>query len=175
MNISIITAYDNDLLIGSNNSLCYYIPDDLKNFKKITTNVTDCNKKNAIIMGRNTWESLPIKPLPNRINCIISSKKNTENVLIFSSLEECIHNLSSNKNIENIFIIGGGQLYHTALLKNIVDKVYLTRIYHSQSTFETCPQNDKVYFPMFSYKSINVIQPRQKFNNIEYAFLELIL
>ena len=62
----IITAIDQNNGIGKNNSIPWNLPKDLKHFKDITEN-------SFVIMGRNTWNSLPKKPLPNRINIIISS------------------------------------------------------------------------------------------------------
>ena len=65
MEIHLIWAQDYDGGIGKNGQLPWYIPEDLKNFKKITLDST-------IIMGRKTWDSLPFKPLPNRRNIVIS-------------------------------------------------------------------------------------------------------
>ena len=73
-----------------------------ENFKKITSNST-------IIMGRKTWESLPMKPLPKRDNIVLSS--NIQNgVTTYKSYQECLSQLNK-KNIEKIFIIGGRSIY----------------------------------------------------------------
>ena len=66
--INIIVAMTKDQGIGYNNKLPWYIPDDLKRFKKLTSN-------SVIVMGRKTWDSLPIKPLPNRINYVLSKNQ----------------------------------------------------------------------------------------------------
>ena len=66
--ISAIVAVDENFGIGFNGDLLEHIPEDLKRFKQLTTNKT-------IIMGRKTWESLPNKPLPDRQNMVIISKK----------------------------------------------------------------------------------------------------
>ena len=65
--ISAIVAVDNNWGIGYNGNLLEHIPEDLKHFKTIT-------EGHIIIMGRKTWDSLPKKPLPNRVNVIVSSK-----------------------------------------------------------------------------------------------------
>lgn len=145
--INLIVAYDNDLLIGVNNSLYYNLPNDLKRFKTITTTVLDNSKQNAIVMGKNTWISLPIKPLPNRLNCILSSslQENSHNCKTFSSFSSCIHDLNNNINIESIFIIGGSSVYKHALNFINIDTIYLTRIYNS------VPKNvigTRHYFPI---------------------------
>ena len=74
--ISVIIATTSSGGIGFNNKLPWNIPEDLRNFKRITSFVNDKSKKNAIIMGRATWESLPVKPLPNRLNIILTNDIN---------------------------------------------------------------------------------------------------
>jgi dihydrofolate reductase len=73
--ISAIVAVDKNWGIGFNNDLLEHIPEDLKRFKELTTG-------NTVIMGRKTWDSLPKKPLPDRLNIIITSnpKENEENI-----------------------------------------------------------------------------------------------
>ena len=77
MIIHLIWAQDNNGGIGLNGQLPWHISEDLKNFKKITSNST-------IIMGRKTWDSLPKKPLPNRENIVMSSS-NIPNAISFNS------------------------------------------------------------------------------------------
>ena len=85
MEIHLIWAQDVKRGIGTNGKLPWHIPEDLKNFKKITSNAT-------IIMGRKTWDSLPVKPLPNRRNIVLSKTKNL-NIETFSSYESCLEKL----------------------------------------------------------------------------------
>ena len=68
MTISIIAAIAKNKAIGKDNDLIWYLSEDLKRFKKLTSNHT-------IIMGRRTFESFPVKPLPNRKNVIITRQK----------------------------------------------------------------------------------------------------
>ena len=84
--IHLIWAQDSNGGIGKKGSLPWYIPEDLKNFKKLTQNST-------IIMGRNTWESLPIKPLPKRRNIVISSHNITD-IEHYNSINACIDKLT---------------------------------------------------------------------------------
>ena len=65
--VKIIVAVDKKGAIGKNNDLLYTIKEDLKNFKELTSG-------NIVVMGRNTWDSLPIKPLPNRTNIVLTKK-----------------------------------------------------------------------------------------------------
>ena len=70
MNFKIIVAATRNFGIGYKNKLPWHIPEDLKHFSKTTIG----NGNNAIIMGRNTWESIGSKPLPKRHNVIVSTK-----------------------------------------------------------------------------------------------------
>lgn len=115
--ISLIVAYDLNKGIGRNNSLPWKIQEDMKLFVEKTKN---CN----IIMGRNTWESLPKKPLKNRCNIVVSSTmKNSDDCFICSSLEEACH-----KSGNNAVIIGGSKIYQKSLELNLVQKMYISRI-----------------------------------------------
>ena len=80
--ISAIVAVDNNWGIGFNGDLLEHIPEDLKYFKELTSG-------GVVIMGRKTWDSLPKKPLPNRVNIVITSnpKEDEENVK-YMTLEE---------------------------------------------------------------------------------------
>lgn len=132
-NFSIIVAIDEQNGIGKDNQIPWYLPDDLKNFARITTKTEKAGKQNAVIMGRNTWESLPekYKPLPNRINVVLSSNPDLdfpEGVLQFDSIDSALTALSTSKKIEQIFIIGGARVYQEAILHDNLERIYLTKI-----------------------------------------------
>ena len=80
---SIIVAYDEDYAIGRNGDLIYHIKDDMKHFKEITSGHT-------VVMGRTTWESLKVKPLPNRNNIVISRdwKYKADGAFVCHNIEE---------------------------------------------------------------------------------------
>lgn len=117
-NISIIVAIAKNNAIGKNNDLLWHISDDLKRFKKYTTN-------NVVIMGKNTFLSLPNGSLPNRKNIVITDDitDKFENTEVVFSIDEAIEKASSEK--EN-FIIGGGMIYKQFL--PLANKLYLTQI-----------------------------------------------
>jgi dihydrofolate reductase len=120
--ISLIAAHSANKVIGKNNDLPWYIPEDLKRFKSITTGHT-------VIMGRNTYQSIFErlgKPLPNRRNIVVSStlKPDTADVEVAPNLEQAIKTADNNE----VFIIGGEQLYRYALEKKYVDRMYITLI-----------------------------------------------
>ena len=117
--ISIIVAVAENGVIGDKNSLLWHISEDLRNFKRITSD-------HPVIMGRKTFESLG-RPLPNRQNVVISrTTTQIEGCTVVDSLEAAIALFPQE---EEVFIIGGAQIYALAL--DIADKFYLTRVGHS--------------------------------------------
>ncbi len=105
--INIIAAVDRNLGIGFQNHLLFWLPNDLKRFKALTTGHT-------IIMGRKTFESLPNGPLPNRRNLVLTTNSQIEfpGVEVFHELEDALDSCSSE---EEIYIIGGESLYRRAM------------------------------------------------------------
>lgn len=120
--------------IGFLNRLPWTITGDMKRFVELTTG----NKNNSIIMGKNTWDSLPKKPLKNRKNIILSSSmQNTKNiqfnqikkqhVSVFNNTNDLLFGIRHN-NLEEHWVIGGEQIYKEFLDLNIVSKVYITNV-----------------------------------------------
>ncbi len=118
--VTVIVAAAENNVIGNENKLIWHLSDDLKRFKDLT-------KGHHVIMGRKTFESMP-KALPNRINVIITRKKDyvAENAIVTNSLREAIKLASDDP---QPFIIGGGEIYKIAL--NISDRIELTRVHHN--------------------------------------------
>lgn len=118
--INIIAAVDENMGIGKDNKLLAHIEPDLRYFKKMTTG-------KIVVMGYNTYLSLPIKPLPNRTNVLITSKDiEIEGFIIFHSVEECKKWIDEQN--EEVFIIGGRSIYEQFL--PYTDRLYLTHIFH---------------------------------------------
>lgn len=123
--ISAIVAVDNNWGIGFNGNLLEHIPEDLKYFKELTSGY-------IVVMGRKTWDSLPKKPLPDRLNVVISHKRSLLGIMSFSMpLEEAKVRMLEDPEAK-YFIIGGGQIYKELL--PYCDRVYVTKIfkYHDQ-------------------------------------------
>lgn len=116
--VSIIAAVDRRMAIGFQNKLLFWLPNDLKRFKALTTG-------NTIVMGRKTFESLPKGALPNRRNVVLSSNPAAEcpGAEVFPSLEAA---LQSCKEDEHVYIIGGASVYQQAL--PFADELCLTEI-----------------------------------------------
>jgi dihydrofolate reductase len=128
---TIIVACDPNNLIGTaDNKIPWSLPDDMKFFRETTSG-------HPIIMGRNTWDSLPRKPLPKRTNIVVSRTmhSSTDNdtmavtkPIIVESLQAALDSLKIFKNMEEPFIIGGAQIYRASLDQNLVDKIIMTRV-----------------------------------------------
>ncbi len=117
--ISMIVAIDENGGIGLKNNLLAYIPADLKRFKAITTGHT-------IIMGSNTWLSLPRRPLPERRNIVITSRVNTDfdGAILAHSVDEAVAMLPDG---DEAFVIGGASIYRQMF--PLATKLYLTLIH----------------------------------------------
>jgi dihydrofolate reductase len=129
---NVIVAHCKNRGIGLKNKIPWHISADLKRFKELTVG----DGKNAVIMGRNTWNSLPTedKPLPKRENIVLTTKceQTVINRLVnvphfMPSLKEAIKYCKKQK-IEQAWVIGGEMLYKTALDTIDINEIYLTRI-----------------------------------------------
>lgn len=162
-NLNIIIACTFDGGIGHDDKMPWNISEDLKKFKKITSDVKDKSKKNAIIMGRNTWESLPFKPLPGRLNIILTNKKNyieeNENIKCFNSINGALSYCNNDNNIETIFIIGGSLLYNYFLgddkLLAKISLIYLSVVYEINYDINKYIAIDKIYKNFIICKDYN--------------------
>ncbi len=114
--INLIVAYDKNKLIGDGIYMPWNIPEDMAHFKKLTM-------ENVVIFGRKTYEGIG-RPLPNRINIIVSNSKNFsgENLFTAKTLEEAIKMFPK----KEIFIAGGRSIYKQAL--PLCDILYITEI-----------------------------------------------
>jgi len=135
--ISIIANVARNRAIGFKNKLIYWLPNDMKRFKSLTTGHT-------IIMGRNTYLSLPKGALPNRRNIVLSRQyrsggfSNPPGCETFASLEEALKHCAAD---EDIYIIGGASVYRQAM--PIADRLCLTEV-------DDTPAEADTFFP--SYK-----------------------
>ena len=124
--LSIIVAIDQNNGIGKDNSMPWHLSDDLRRFKAITMGHT-------VIMGRNTWLSLPFKPLKGRRNIVISTNMpETEGCEIARSIEEA-RNMVANE--ELAFIMGGARIYQQTI--DIADELIVTHIHKAFDDIDT--------------------------------------
>jgi len=157
--ISIIAAVAKNRAIGYQNKLIYWLPNDLKRFKALTTGHT-------IIMGRNTFLSLPKGALPNRRNIVLSrSQKAFENCDVYASLEEALQHCTPD---EDIYIIGGASVYRQAL--KIADRLCLTEI-------DDTPAEADTFFPPYEddwQEESREDHPIDDRHDFRYSFVDYI-
>ena len=144
--IKIIVAYGARREIGLGNEMPWRLPEELAWVSKTTRGVTSPSKRNAIIMGRKTWESIPqqIRPLKHRLNVVVTSSAKSihdenDDLTTSPSFYGAIEMVRKMSDIETIFIFGGATLYQQALDAHLVDQVLATEI---DASFEA-----DTYFP----------------------------
>ncbi|MDD5197634.1 MAG: dihydrofolate reductase [Candidatus Gracilibacteria bacterium] len=116
----LIAAMADNRVIGNKGQLPWHLPEDLQNFKRLTTGGT-------IVMGRKTFESIG-RPLPNRRNIVLSSQGiEKEGIEIFRSIDAMIQILQK-EGIDKVFIIGGQKIYEEFLNVQVVDEVWLSKV-----------------------------------------------
>lgn len=156
MTISIIAAVAKNRAIGFENKLIYWLPNDLKRFKALTTGHT-------IVMGRNTFESLPKGALPNRRNVVLSTTvKELPGCEVFPTLDAALQSCQPD---EDIYIIGGARVYEQAISK--ADRLYLTEV-------DDIPAQADTFFPDYSdWQVVNKeAHPKDERHAFEYAFTD---
>ena len=157
--ISIIAAVAKNRAIGYQNKLIYWLPNDLKRFKTLTTGHT-------IIMGRNTFLSLPKGALPNRRNIVLSrSQKVFPGCDVYASLEEALKHCTPD---EDIYIIGGASVYRQAL--KIADRLCLTEI-------DDTPDDADTFFPPYKdewQEESREDHPIDDRHDFRYSFVDYI-
>ena len=148
----LIAAIARNNAIGFENKLIYWLPNDLKRFKELTTGHT-------IIMGSNTFRSLPKGALPNRRNIVLSRKESGfPGCETFSSLEEALANCNDT---ELVYVIGGEMLYRTAL--PLADILCLTEI-------DDTPKEADAFFPEFAKNEWEVIEQEEHMTDEKHPF-----
>lgn len=159
--LSIIVAVAENGAIGKDNDLIWYLSNDLKRFKALTTGHT-------IIMGRKTFESLPKGALPNRTNVVLTKNKSKSfpNCQMFHSVDDIIEKYA--KDSEEHFIIGGGQLYADVL--PFVSRIYLTRVHQSFDADVFFPEIKEEDWKVESEESFESSEK----NEFPYSFVNLV-
>ncbi|XP_030496190.2 bifunctional dihydrofolate reductase-thymidylate synthase [Cannabis sativa] len=176
----VVVAATTNMGIGKNGKLPWKLPSDLKFFKELTTTTLDPTKENAVIMGRKTWESIPLqfRPLPARLNVILTRSGSvddddddddsiSEKVVVFESISSALKMLAQSpysQSIERVFIIGGGQVLSEALNSPECDAIHITKIETSIDCDTFIPSIDLSLFKLW-YSSQPLVE-----NNIQFSF-----
>lgn len=156
--ITVIAAVAANRAIGYKNKLLYWLPNDLKRFKALTTGHT-------IIMGRHTFESLPKGALPNRRNIVLSrTADHFEGCDSYHSLDEALADCPKD---EDVYIIGGASVYEQAL--DIADRLCLTEVHD-------VPNDADAFFPVYDgWKEVSREEhDTDEKHNQRYAFVDYV-
>ncbi len=166
---SIIVAADAKMGIGRGGALPWHLPGDMAHFKTVTL-AAPAGKRNAVIMGRKTWESVPqrFRPLMGRLNVVLTRNPDfvvPAGVKTHHSLEDALKSLEAHRDIHQIFIIGGADLYAQAVTLPECRRLFLTRIdadFECEAFFPPVPTDFKQKF----------CSPVVEENSVKYRFFE---
>jgi dihydrofolate reductase len=116
--ISLVYAQSRNGIIGADGGLPWHLPSDLRRFK-------DTTMGKPIIMGRKTWEGLPRRPLPGRLNIVVTRQKGflADGAVVVSSVEAAV---IAAGDVPEICVIGGGEIY--GMFLPLADRIYLTDV-----------------------------------------------
>ncbi len=129
---SVVIAHTPAFGIGTQGRLPWKKPKDLARFKRITAATSRPGMSNAVIMGRKTWDSLPVKPLPGRVNIVLTSTAlslsgerdaDHQQVIKLKTLPEALDACACMASVDNVFVIGGAQVYAAAFAPDLVDLI----------------------------------------------------
>jgi len=153
--ITAIVAHDENRVIGNKGQIPWDIPEDRRFFR-------DTTKESALIMGRKTWDSLPNKPLEGRFNLILSNtcRDHGAGYLFVDDIHDAIWWAKYVLRLDNIFIIGGQKIYETALAKNLINRIIVSKVYGTHE--------GDAYFPSVEKHGVNwEVHPLQQFKEFE--------
>jgi dihydrofolate reductase len=155
--VSIIVAVSDDWGIGMKNNLLWHIPEDLKRFKKLTSG-------NIVIMGKKTWESLPVRPLPGRKNIVLTDnpQEKIDNADTAYSIDDALKKCDEGK---EIFIIGGGSVYRQFI--TLADRLYITHVHKKAPADVIFPEIDMSIWKIVGREDFK----ESTVNNIPFSYI----
>ena len=162
MKVAMIVAMAENRVIGRNNQLPWYLPNDLKYFKQVTLG-------KPVIMGRKTFDSIG-KPLPGRLNLVVTRQTDWqfEGVKVAHSLTDALHigrAAAEFDGVTEVMLIGGAQLYAEAL--PLADRLYLTEVHAEVAGDAWFPEFDKAQWQEQARQSFAAEGP----NPYDYSFV----
>ena len=206
MILKLIVAMCKNNGIGNNNKIPWHITEDMQYFSKKTSGNygTNRSKKNAVIMGRNTWESLPkkYKPLPDRFNIVLTKNignyESNNNIIFSSSVDDAIDLYYGEdekgekgenaylSNLNDFWVIGGSSIYQEFIKRDLninnnkkcISKYYITYIdkdYDCDTYFPLLENMNKYHLTRFEkHKCIDTNTPNHSSINVYYIVFKKI-
>mmetsp|Transcript_87743 Transcript_87743/g.200535 ORF Transcript_87743/g.200535 Transcript_87743/m.200535 type:complete len:434 (+) Transcript_87743:46-1347(+) len=167
--VALVVAMDPGNGIGKDGGIPWRLSKDLQYFKKVTT-AAQPGMQNAVIMGRKTWESLPVKfrPLAARLNVVVSSTTSDfgEGVEVAKSVTEAVEKMQEREGIENVFVIGGNRAYAEALTLPSCSHLYITRVAKAHECDTFFPKVDPAVWQAVA------ISPTQSTGDIPFDYVK---
>ncbi len=119
--------------IGAAGGIPWKLPADLAHLKKITSDTAVPGTRNAVIMGRVTWDTIPdrFRPLRGRLNVVVSRQRHIampDGAILTSGLEPALVAARDTADVERIFVLGGGDIYRQCFALDGCRRIYLTRV-----------------------------------------------
>uniref|UniRef100_A0A6C0CZ40 thymidylate synthase n=1 Tax=viral metagenome TaxID=1070528 RepID=A0A6C0CZ40_9ZZZZ len=172
--MNVIVSVNNNNIIGIDNDLLIHSKEDLKNFAMITK-YSESDKPNMVIMGYNTWSSIPNRPLKDRVNIVITKNhitefNNTDDLKAFVTFDNFMEWFDSNKiNYNKCFIIGGSSIYNT-VFKNYIDYIeliYITKFNHSLDYSREDIQQGSITYFNHNLSKFKLIESTNEYSNVK--------
>lgn len=119
--------------IGMAGELPWHLPADVAHLKRLTSETEVPGTRNAVLMGRVTWDTIPERwrPLPRRLNVVITRQVNLvypDGVIRAASLTQALERARAPVDVERIFVLGGADIYRQAIELPGCRHIYLTRV-----------------------------------------------
>lgn len=157
--IKLILAINQQRIIGVGNALPWFIPEEMKHFKKETIG-------NTVVMGRNTWESIDekYKPLVDRHNVVLSSSGDVTGAHeVFPNIPELL------KKHSDFIVIGGKEIYEQFIELNLVDEILLSVVNHT-----VADTTDAVFLNIIPLKHLQLVDVIHHDKFIVYKYLRKV-
>lgn len=170
--MNVIVAVDECSGIGKGGQVPWRLPREMAYFAEKTTKTSDTSKRNAVLMGRKVWESIPKKwrPLKGRLNVVLSrtiADIIDENVIVARSFQDAVGLLQQMDDIETIWNIGGSEVYRAGLSSPYLHQLYITRV---SGAFDADVFFPPVNFDEFCKEAFVGDSPECEENGIKYRY-----
>ena len=169
MKLGLVYARARNGVIGKDGVLPWHLPEDLAHFRKVTSGA-------PVIMGRKTWESLPLRPLPGRLNIVLTKDESyaeagrAKGAVVCSTLDEALsiaREQAADDGVDEVCVIGGTAIFAAALPR--ARRLYITEV-------EAEPEGDAV-FPAFDETAFvrTAFEPHEPGEKDDHAFAFTVL
>lgn len=172
--LNLIAAACEDMGIGMNGNLPWRLKSEMAFFTQMTSKTNNINKKNVVLMGRKTWDSIPpkYKPLQGRINIVLTRQSLNlgSDAIVCNSIPDALDVISRPplcEQVEKVWVIGGSSIYKATLESPNFHRLYLTRIkkhFDCDTFFPELPTD------LVSVKDPDVPEQIQEENGIQFEY-----